>query len=92
MLSYGTTECNKAQMKSRKEVTGMDELLLRRAQGGDPGAFEELITPLEQMVWRVCWHYTGHRETAEDCAQALADAAIEGGGKDNITVIVCRIR
>ena len=47
----------------------MDELLLRRAQGGDPGAFEELITPLEQMVWRVCWHYTGHRETAEDCAQ-----------------------
>lgn len=47
----------------------MDELLLRRAQGGDPGAFEEMITPLEQMVWRVCWHYTGHRETAEDCAQ-----------------------
>ena len=47
----------------------MDELFLRRAQGGDPGAFEELITPLEQMVWRVCWHYTGHRETAEDCAQ-----------------------
>lgn len=47
----------------------MDELLLRRAQSGDPGAFEELITPLEQLVWRVCWHYTGQRETAEDCAQ-----------------------
>ena len=47
----------------------MDELLLRKAQGGDPGAFEELMTPLEQLVWRVCWHYTGHRETAEDCAQ-----------------------
>ena len=47
----------------------MDELLLRRAQRGDPGAFEELIGPLEQLVWRVCWHYTGSRETAEDCGQ-----------------------
>ena len=47
----------------------MDELLLRRAQGGDPGAFEELMTPLEQLVWRVCWHYTGNREATEDCGQ-----------------------
>ena len=47
----------------------MDELLLRRAQGGDPEAFEQLVGPLEQMVWRVCWHYTGNRETAEDCGQ-----------------------
>ena len=43
--------------------------MLRRAQGGDPEAFEQLMQPLEQLVWRVCWHYTGHRETAEDCAQ-----------------------
>ena len=47
----------------------MDELLLRRAQNGDPGAFEQLMTPLENRIWRVCWHYTGNRETAEDCAQ-----------------------
>ena len=47
----------------------MDELLLRRAQRGDPEAFEELIGPLEQLVWRVCWHYTGSREAAEDCGQ-----------------------
>ena len=47
----------------------MDELLLRRAQGGDPEAFEQLISPLEQLVWRVCWHYTGNREAAEDCGQ-----------------------
>ena len=47
----------------------MDELLLRRAQGGDPEAFEQLVGPLEQMVWRVCWHYTGNRDTAEDCGQ-----------------------
>ena len=47
----------------------MDELLLRRAQRGDPEAFEQLIGPLEQLVWRVCWHYTGNREAAEDCGQ-----------------------
>ena len=47
----------------------MDELLLRRARHGDPEAFEQLIGPLEQLVWRVCWHYTGNREAAEDCGQ-----------------------
>ena len=39
----------------------MDELLLRRAQRGDADAFEQLMTPLENLIWRVCWHYTGHR-------------------------------
>ena len=47
----------------------MDELLLRRAQNGDPEAFGQLMEPLEQLVWRVCWHYTGNREAAEDCGQ-----------------------
>ena len=47
----------------------LDELLLRRAQRGDPEAFEQLMTPLEQMIWRVCWHYTGDREAASDCGQ-----------------------
>ena len=47
----------------------MDELTLRRAQRGDAQAFEELVTPYEGMVWRVCWHYTGHTEDARDCAQ-----------------------
>lgn len=47
----------------------MDELILRRAQKGDTAAFEQLITPYEQLVWRVCWHYTHHQEDAKDCAQ-----------------------
>ena len=47
----------------------MDEIILRRAQKGDARAFEELIGPYEQMVWRVCWHYVPHRENALDCAQ-----------------------
>ena len=47
----------------------MDELLLRRAQRGDPEAFGQLMEPMEQLVWRVCWHYTGDREASSDCAQ-----------------------
>ena len=47
----------------------MDELLLRRAQKGDPDAFEQLMTPLEKQIWRVCWHYTGEHEAASDCGQ-----------------------
>lgn len=49
----------------------MDELTLRRAQRGDARAFEALVTPYEDMVWRVCWHYTGHVEDARDCAQEV---------------------
>lgn len=47
----------------------MDELILRRAQKGDHAAFEQLITPHEGLVWRVCWRYTRNREDASDCAQ-----------------------
>ena len=47
----------------------MDELLLKKAQRGDPEAFELLMADLESLVWRVCWHYTGNREDASDCGQ-----------------------
>jgi len=47
----------------------VDELMLKKAQRGDPDAFEALMKDLEPMVWRVCWHYTGHRENASDCGQ-----------------------
>lgn len=47
----------------------MDELLLRRAQRGDPEAFAQLAAPVEELVWRVCWHYIGEREAAADCGQ-----------------------
>ncbi len=49
--------------------TSMDERLLRKAQDGDPEAFEALMADLESLVWRVCWHYTGNREDASDCGQ-----------------------
>lgn len=47
----------------------LDEITLRRAQKGDSRAFEQLVTPHEQMLWRVCWHYTHHQEDAADCLQ-----------------------
>ena len=47
----------------------MEEKLLRRAQAGDPEATESVLSQLESMVWRVCWHYTGDRENASDCGQ-----------------------
>ena len=47
----------------------MDDLTLRRAQKGDTAAFEQLITPYEGLVWRICWRYTRSREDASDCAQ-----------------------
>lgn len=53
----------------QQEEQNVDELLLRRAQKGDAEAFEQLMTPLEQLIWRVCWHYTGEREAASDCGQ-----------------------
>ncbi len=47
----------------------MDEMLLRKARDGDPEAFERLMSEMEPMVWRICWHYTGDRENASDCGQ-----------------------
>jgi len=80
MLSYGTMECKKPQVfflfssdTGRSECdrggNNVDELLLRRARKGDTEAFEQLMTPLEGLIWRVCWHYTGNREEASDCGQ-----------------------
>ena len=47
----------------------MDEFTLRLAQKGNAQAFERLVSPHEQTLWRVCWHYTHHQEDAADCLQ-----------------------
>ena len=51
------------------QVTFMDDLTLRRAQKGDSAAFEALVMPWEQMLWRLCWRYTRHDSDAQDCMQ-----------------------
>lgn len=47
----------------------MDEMTLHSARRGDPAAFERLVAPCEQMIWRVCWHYMGNEQDAQDCMQ-----------------------
>ena len=50
----------------------MDDLNLRllfKAKHGDSRAFEQLVTPYEQMIWRVCWRLMGNRFDAEDVVQ-----------------------
>ena len=47
----------------------MDDITLRRAQNGDAQAFEALVAPEEQRLWRLCWRYTRSEEDASDCLQ-----------------------
>ena len=47
----------------------MDDITLRRAQSGDARAFEALVAPEEQRLWRLCWRYTRSEEDASDCLQ-----------------------
>ena len=56
------------------------DFTLRRAQKGDAQAFEQLVTPHEQILWRVCWHYTHHPEDAADCLQETMLKAWRGIG------------
>lgn len=46
-----------------------DDLTLRRVQRGDPAAFEQLMTPLEGGLWRLCCHYLPNRQDAQDALQ-----------------------
>ena len=48
--------------------------LLRRARAGDPAAFEQLVTPCEHTVWRVCARMMG---SAEDAADAMQEAMLK---------------
>lgn len=45
------------------------DLMLARARNGDSGAFEQLVTPCESMLWRVCFRITGNEEDARDAVQ-----------------------
>lgn len=46
-----------------------DDLMLKRAQKGDVGAFEELIAPFEQRIYQIALRVMGHPEDALDQAQ-----------------------
>lgn len=46
-----------------------DTLLIRRAQKGDPQAFEALMAPHERKLYALCLRMLGNREDALDCTQ-----------------------
>jgi len=49
-----------------------DEILVQRAQAGDAGAFELLITRHYDLMFRVAFGMLGNRTDAEDMAQDIA--------------------
>ncbi len=46
-----------------------DELLVLRCQGGDPRAFEELVTRWQMRIWRHAYHMIGQEDAAWDVVQ-----------------------
>lgn len=46
-----------------------DRLLVRRAQGGDLGAFDQLVCRYQERVYGTIYHMTSHHEDANDLAQ-----------------------
>jgi RNA polymerase sigma-70 factor (ECF subfamily) len=45
--------------------------LIKRAQNGDSEAYEQLILPMEQRIYTLCYRITNNREDAFDCAQEV---------------------
>lgn len=50
-------------------MDNLHHFTLFRAKHGDSRAFEQLVTPHEQMIWRVCWRLMGNSYDAEDVMQ-----------------------
>ncbi len=52
-------------------MTGDDASLVRECVGGNPSAFEELLTRYERPVYNVALRIVGHREEARDVTQTV---------------------
>lgn len=50
----------------------IDQVTQRRAQKGDPAAFEEVLRAHERMIYQVCLRMSGNPEDAMDIAQETA--------------------
>ncbi len=46
-----------------------DLTLVRRAQGGDAGAYDELVRRYQRQIYGVIYHMTSHHEDANDLTQ-----------------------
>lgn len=56
-------------MTTRSPTTPADRRLLRRAQDGDPSAFEELIAPHDRQLRRLAFRMLGDRGAMDDALQ-----------------------
>ncbi len=56
----------------------LDEMLVRRAQGGEREAFEELIGRWQERLWRHARFLTGHDDAAWDVLQETWIALVQG--------------
>lgn len=53
-----------------ESVPGPDDLtLVRRAQGGDADAYDELVRRYQRQIYGVTYHMTSHHEDANDLTQ-----------------------
>ena len=46
-----------------------DQVLVKRAQGGDSGAFDELVRRYQERIYATVYHMTSNHEDANDLAQ-----------------------
>jgi RNA polymerase sigma-70 factor (ECF subfamily) len=46
-----------------------DQVLIRRAQGGDANSFAELVDLYYDTIYRFAWKWCGHQANAQDIAQ-----------------------
>ena len=51
----------------------LDDLTLRRAQGGDPAAFRALVERYQRPIWELCWRMV---------APAGLGLSLANGGRD----------
>jgi RNA polymerase sigma-70 factor (ECF subfamily) len=76
-------------------ITEHEQLLLRRAQGGDEAAFEEIVRANEAVVYNLALRALGNREDAEDAAQEVFLRAFRSlkhfRGESSIRVWLCSV-
>ncbi len=58
-------------MSQEPSPAAQDAALVRRAQAGDDSAFDQLVRRNQSRVFGIAYHMLGHREDAEDVAQAV---------------------
>jgi RNA polymerase sigma-70 factor (ECF subfamily) len=62
---------NRKRTEAAEKAAGEERVLVRRAQAGEVGAYEELLAKHQQRVFAVVGSILRHREDVEDVAQQV---------------------